>query len=67
MEQHLFFDSLVQILYISKLDKKENEKNTRNQAETVSSMGLDKEFYILLKLAITHYCPWLVLAFKFMH
>ena len=50
-------DSLVQILYISKLNKKENEKNSGNQGETVSSMGTGKEFYILLRLAITDYCP----------
>ena len=49
MEQHLICDSLVQILYISKLNKKENEKNAENQGETVSSMGTGKEFYILLK------------------
>ena len=54
MEQHLICDSLVQILYISKLNKKENEKNAGNQGETVSSMGTGKELYILLRLAITH-------------
>ena len=57
MEQHQICDILVEILYISKLNKKENEKNAGNQAETVSSMGTGKQFYILLRLAITHYCP----------
>ena len=57
MEQHQICDILVQILYISKLNKKENEKNAGNQAETVSSMGTGKQFYILLRFAITHYCP----------
>ena len=57
MEQHQICDTLVQILYISKLNKKENEKTLGNQAETVSSMGTGKKFYILLRLAITHYCP----------
>ena len=41
MEQHQICDILVQILYISKLNKKENEKNAGNQAETVSSMGTE--------------------------
>ena len=31
----------VKILYISKLNKKENEKNAGNQAETVSPMGTE--------------------------
>ena len=57
MEQHQICDILVQILYISKSNKIENEKNAGNQAETVSSMGTGKQFYILLGLAITHYCP----------
>ena len=57
MEQHQICDILVQILYISKLIEKENEKNAGNQAETVFSMGTGKKFYILLRLAITHYCP----------
>ena len=57
MEQHQICDILIQILYISKLIKKENEKNAGNQAETVSSMGTGKKFYILLRLAITCYCP----------
>ena len=42
MKQHQICDILVQILYISKLNKKENEKNAGNQAETVSSMGTGK-------------------------
>ena len=41
MELHPICDSLVQILYISNLNKKENEKNTGNQAETVSSIGTE--------------------------
>ena len=57
MEQHLICDSLVQILYISKLNKKDNEKNGGNQAETVSSMGTGKQYYIFLRLTVTHKCP----------
>ena len=60
MEQHQICDILFKILYISKLNKNENEKNAENQAETVSSMHTGKQFYILLRLAITHYCPYLV-------
>ena len=41
MGQYLICDSLIQILYISKLNKNENEKNTGNQGETVSSMGTE--------------------------
>ena len=41
MEQHQICDILIQILYISKLIKKENEKNAGNQAEAVSSMGTE--------------------------
>ena len=51
MKQYIICDSLVQILYISKLNKKEYEKNAGDQGETVSS---GKDFYILLRLAITH-------------
>ena len=42
------------MLYISKLNKKENEKNAGDQGETVSSVGTGKKFYFLLRLAITH-------------
>ena len=59
MEQHLICDSLVQILYISKLNKKENEKNAGNQGDTVSSMGTGKEFYIFVKVG---YYPFMPLA-----
>ena len=45
MEQHQICDILVKILYISKLNKKEIEKNAGNQAETVSSMDTGKQFY----------------------
>ena len=43
MEQHLICDSLIQTYYISKLNKKSNEKNAGNQEETVSSVGTGKE------------------------
>ena len=37
--------------------KKEKEKNAGNQSEIVSSMGTGKQYYLLLRLAITHYYP----------
>ena len=33
------------------------EKNIWNQLKTVSSLGTGKQFYILLRLAITPYYP----------
>ena len=43
MKEQLICDSLIQTYYISKLNKKYNEKNTGNPGETVSSVGTDKE------------------------
>ena len=59
MKHHLICDSLIQILCISKLIKKENEKNAGNQGETVSSVGTGKE--ILLSVKVGYY-PLMSLA-----
>ena len=50
MKQHLICDSLIQTLYISKLIKKENEKNAGNQGETVSSVGRGMEILLTVKV-----------------
>ena len=47
MQQHLICDSLIQTYYISKLNKKCNEKNAGNQEETVSSVGTGKEILLI--------------------
>ena len=43
MKQQLICDSLIQTYYISKLNKKYNEKNTGKPGETMSSVGTGKE------------------------
>ena len=57
MEQHQICDRLFDKTYISFLIKFKIRKNIWIQSETVSSMGTGKQFYILLRLAITRYCP----------
>ena len=42
-------------------------ENIWNSDETVSSVGTGKQFYILLRLAITPYYPLATLAFTFIH
>ena len=59
MKQHLICDSLIQNLYISKLIKKENEKNAENQGETVSSVGTVRKILLAVKVA---YYPLMPLA-----
>ena len=59
MKQHLICYSLIQILYISKLIKKENQKNAGNQGETVSSVGTGKEILPAVKVG---YYPLMPLA-----
>ena len=59
MKQHLICDSLIQNLYISKLIKKYNENNARNQGETVSSVGTGKEILLTVKVG---YYPLMPLA-----
>ena len=59
MKQHLICDSLIQIPFIVKLIKKENEKKAGNQGETVSSVGTGKE--ILLAVKVVYY-PLMPLA-----
>ena len=46
MKQHQICTSLIQAHYISKFIEKCNEKNARNQEETVSSVGTGKEILL---------------------
>ena len=55
---HSVWSEIWQYIY-SKFNSELNGKNIWNQLETVSSLGTGKQSYILLRLAITPYCPWL--------
>ena len=46
-------------IYFMKINSKLNGKNIWNSAETMSSVGRGKQFYFLLRLAITPYHPYM--------
>ena len=53
LKQHLICDSLVQILYISKLIKKKMRKTLEIKKKQCLQWAQVREFYFLLRLAIT--------------